>query len=258
MMVIRKNFKVRLLALVTTFAMLLSILSPVSAGADTEFDGYFGITSQDVNVYADETFSSKIGTVYANEGFSLLYFFGRYDYGYYGAYIEYSTPSGARRGYVDWLEAHASIIAPSCIAMVTETSNLYYGTNTSQYQVSGTVYTSELVAVLARNGDWAYVDYNTTSGRKRGYMSFSHLKCYSRSDELSDLYTYNKAGTDMDVSGTFNVRSGPSDQYPIIGSISNETVKYFTYVNYDGLHQWNYIEYDTANGQKKSGFYIGY
>lgn len=246
----RINFKMRLIGLVTIFALLFSIIPPVSASAADEIDGFFGMALEQINVYSNASLSTKIGTIYAYEGFSVLNYYRTY------AYVEYSTSSGAKRGYIKW--ENAQMLDPSCIALVTKTSNLYYGTNTSTYQVAGTVYSGELVAVLAKNDDWVYVEYNTTSGRKRGYMSYSNLSCYNRPAAFIDLYTYKKEGSEMYISGTFNVRSGPSEQYPVIGTISNETVLYYTYVTTAGWHEWKYIDYYTSNGQRKSGFFLGY
>lgn len=245
----KKNFTLRILGAMLVIAMILCIVPNPNVHAATGFDGGWGITNSTVPVYSNAAFSSQIGTIYSAEGFSVLNHYGSY------AYVEYSSPSGAKRGYIRW--NNASIKDPSCVALVTRNSNLYYGNNTSTYQVSGSVYAGEIVAVLAKNDDWVYVEYNTTSGRKRGYMSYSNLDCYNRPGWFSDLCNYDNKGRDWYVSGTYNVRSGPSTQYPAIGTVSNETVKYFDIETTGGYNEWHYIEY-TVNGtsQKKSGFIL--
>ena len=242
----------RLLSLAIALAMLFCILPPASANAATGFDGKWAMTeSNSVPVYGNSSLTSRIGAVNSTEGFSLLYW---YDYNGTCAYIEYSTSSGAKRGYIRWDGGNMFYQDPSCVALVTRNCNLYYGTNTSAYQVSGSVSSGEIVAVLAKNDDWVYVEYNSPSGRKRGYMSYSNLDCYNRPSWFKDLYTYQNSGYDKPVSGTYNVRSGPSTQYPAVGTISNEVVKAFDTYTIGGVHVWTYIEYNTANGQKKSGF----
>lgn len=217
------------------------------ANAAENYDGSWAYSYESQSVYSDYTGTNKIGTVYAYEGFTVLYHTAGHPY------IEYSTSNGAKRGYI--LGSSIAYMSPSCVAKVIRTSTLYYGNNTGVYQASGTVYSGEFVAVLAKNDNWVYVEYNTNSGRKRGYMQYSNLECYNRPGVFEDLYMYGNSGYDQYVSGTYNVRSGPSTQYPIIGSISNESVLVLDSYSMDGVNEWAYIEY-YVNGtsQKKSGF----
>ncbi|HJJ13113.1 MAG TPA: hypothetical protein OIM48_07455 [Clostridiaceae bacterium] len=140
-----------------------------------------------------------------------------------------------------------------CAAMTHSNVTVYNGVNGSK---SGTIYAQEGVTVLnfLDNG-WAYVEYNTTSGRKRGYMSYYNLTCYNRTSVFPDLYTYNKNGDDMYV-GSYNVYAGPGVNYAKVGSVANETVTIFNNFQ-DGRIEGAYIEYYvTGTSQKKSGFIL--
>lgn len=244
MLTLRKRTCALILALVT----IVSIFSVSTVYAAEDYDGSWAFATSTTPVYSNPVGGSQIGTIYGYEGVTLLKREGS------SCYIEYSTPNGAKRGYVQY---GLSFMDPSCVAKVTRTSTLYYGNNTSVYQASGTVYAGEFVSVLAKNDNWVYVEYNTNSGRKRGYMSYSNLYCYNRPDVFLDLYNYNNAGYVDYVNGSYNVYSGPSTQYPIIGSISNENVTFLDGYSMDGVYTWSYIEY-YVNGtsQKKSGFIL--
>lgn len=245
----KKSFAIRILGIVCAFVMALSIIPTSKVHAATGFDGGWGITHAAVPVYSSSALSNQIGTIYSAEGFSVLNHYGPY------AYVEYSSSSGAKRGYIRW--ENVSIKDPSCVALVIRNSNLYYGNNTSAYQVSGSVSAGEIVAVLAKNDNWVYVEYNTPSGRKRGYMSYLNIDCYNRPDIFSDLYNFSKPGSDLPIRNTCNVRSGPSTNYPVIGTVSNEIVKSFGYETTGGWQEWTYIEYYVSGtSQKKSGFIL--
>lgn len=242
------TFKKRLMSLVLTLMTVMSVIPAATVNAAENYNGGWAMADQTISVYSDVSCTTKIGTIYQHEGFTMLN-----NLGYNKAYVEYSTSSGAKRGYVSGGYGYMN---PSCVAVVTTSSTLYYGNNTGTYQVAGTVYSGELVAVLAKNDNWVYVEYNTNSGRKRGYMPFTNLSCYNRPGIFRDLYNFKNSGWSEYVSGTYNVRSGPSTQYPAVGTISNENVTILGSESTGG-YTWSYIEY-TVNGssQKKSGFVL--
>lgn len=246
--------KRRLLVFFPILVILFLAISVSSVNA-ANYNGAYGMMYSKTTVYSDLKCTKKIGTVYAHEGVTILNFTNNQD----GKVlkIEYSTSKGAKQGYIRQSGGNVGYLDNTCVAKVTKKSDLYYGNSTSKYQKSGTVYEGELVVILAKNGSWVYVEYNTKNGRKRGYMSYSNLVCYNRPSIFSDLYNYNNSGTKEYISGKYSVYSGPSEKYPVIGYVNNENVTWFS--NYsDGSIEGAYIEYN-VNGstQKKSGFILG-
>lgn len=192
----------------------------------------------------DTSISTTLGTVYAGEGLTVLY-----DYGYSGsngsyriAYIEISTSTGTKRGYVynDQLDNTGY---NSSVARVTATSPAYSGPDSSYVKLGGAYY-NEFVSILAKDGDWVFVEYNTSSGRKRGYMSYSNLYNYNHPGMYNDLATNHglKQATQQ-----LTVYGGPNSNNANIGLIYNQEV-----VSLFGVERgYAYIEYSTTNGAKR-------
>lgn len=141
--------------------------------------------------------STTLGTVYAGEGLTLLY-----DYGYTGdngsyriAYIEISTSTGTKRGYVynDQLDNAGY---NTSVARVTATNSAYSGPDNSYVKLGGAYY-NEFVSILAKEGDKVFVEYNTTGGRKRGYMSYSNLYNYNHPGWYNDFATNQRFKTSI-------------------------------------------------------------
>lgn len=260
------KFKIRFLSLLmailsvvtlipgtTTFAASADEIAPRAIGG-TGCGQYYAYFS-DLDVYADSACTIWKGKIYRYEGFSVI----GLDLWYLE--VEYSTPNGTQRGFIPKESPDEFILPDSCVARVNSTATLYYGASTTAHPTSGTVSTGELVTVLAKNGDWVYVEYNTNAGRKRGYMLYSTLTCYDRPDSFPDLYSYNNAGTTHYYSGRHTVYSGPSKNYASVGYIQDEYVTLYAEFDYDGFGEgtsW-YIEYNvTVNGQllRKSGWIV--
>lgn len=120
----------------------------------------------------------------------------------------------------------------------------------------GTVYTSDIVAVLSVSGNWTYIEYDTTSGRKRGYVAWGNLQYFDDGvNYWSDFY-FNDSGYTQYVSGYHTVYAGPSYRYFNVGSVSNENViiKGVFQRNTEGAPAY-FVEYNvTGTSQKKTGF----
>lgn len=192
----------------------------------------------------DLSISTTVGTVYAGEGLTLLY-----DYGYVGdngsyriAYIEISTSTGTKRGYVYNDQLNAPNYNTS-VARVTATNPAYSGPDSSYVKLGGAYY-NEFVSVLAKEDDWVFVEYNTTSGRKRGFMSYTNLYNYNHPGAYNDLP--NKQGLKQ-ATQQLIVYGGPNSNNANIGSIFNQEV-----ISLFGIENgYAYIEYSTANGAKR-------
>ena len=90
---------------------------------------------------------------------------------------------------------------------------------------------------------YAFVEYNTTSGRKRGYVRYSDLSNYY-------VRSYNKNITHQSLKKAtkeLTVYGGPNSDYASIGTIFNQEVVSFI----DTERNYSYIEYTTSNGAKR-------
>lgn len=119
----------------------------------------------------------------------------------------------------------------------------------------GTVYAGETVSVLARTGDWAYVEYNTSNAmRKRAFMPASNIVFYN-ANSLSGLYQ-NNGGSNYPVSSNITVYSGPSNKYPTIGTIfASDNGQVRSYGNFmgDNGRTMLFVSYP-ASGSTKYGY----
>lgn len=244
---------IRILAFVLVMASVITLMPAFSmnASAATSYSGGMAVMgSSSAPVRSSPSSSaSVIGTVYAFETFTVL---SDSQVGWY--WIEYSTPSGAKRGYISSASCRGTT-ATSRLGQVKSTATLYYGPNTSTYLASGTVYSGEFVSIVGvgEDVDWAYVEYNTTQGRKRGYMRYSNLVDYNDWRSVSGLYT---SGSYEWNDTAKTVYAGPCDTYPVTGSIGNENITVCSAVSYNGTF-YQYVIY-TVDGtsQKKSGWVV--
>ena len=238
------NIKKRFVSVLVTLLMVLTIVPTTTAHAAT-YIGDQGYAKAKLNVYK-KVDGDVYGTIYKNEGFTILNYLSNN-----WIHVEYSTSSGAKRGYVKRTSSNVKVEQTSFVATVTKDSSLYYGNSTSKYQKSGTVYDGEVVTVLDTSlSGWAFIEYNTNKGRKRGYMSSYESKLDFDENVLAAGLPIEDADEDRTVSGYKDVYSGPSKQYPSIGSVSDETVWRFKIS--DGVY---YIKYKVDGTTKlKSGY----
>lgn len=245
-----KNRMVSLLLVVIT---VLSMIPTCVTNAATGYNGGGGAqTVENMNVYSDAACTSKKGSLYDNEAFTVLYGYGN---GLY--YIEYSTPSGSKEGYIslgqhDYINDYTN---NTCVATVNVNTYVYYGNNATTYVRAGTVYTSERVVVYSRYADWSYIEYNTSTGRKRGYVPASSLTYYNEPAVYEDFYLDN-LGTTKWISGYYDVYTGLSYRFDKAGSVRDESVVVRATVATDLEGGYaDFIEYNVAGtNQKKTGF----
>lgn len=243
------------LALVTVFSMIPA--TDVSA-AEVISSTYYGggaIADHTYTVYSSTSWTNAIGTLYYNEGYTVL--MQDQPMGY--LWIEYSTPSGPKRGYIQ-VPVDDAAARGDAVAQVAVNSTVYYGRpdysgTYGPYQVAGYVYSGEFVAIWAKEDDWAYIEYNISGGkRKRGYVKYSNLTVYNRPGIYPDFPSSNVPWVEYQ-SGRQYVYSGPTSMYPTIGYVENENVTVFDQYWQDGDTFVKYIEYSTSSGTK-SGFLL--
>lgn len=244
------NIKRRILCILMAVIMTMTIVPTITADAATPYNGGQGYANTKLNVYKQIN-GDLYGTIYKDEGFTILRLLEDN-----WIYVQYSTSNGPKKGYVKRTSSNLEHIGGTCVAKVIKDSNLYYGNNTSTYQKSGSVYTGEIVTVLNRSGGWSFIEYNTNSGRKRGYIKDTCLSCYNDSGKIISDIVIGNSGTRYYVDGFKDVYTGPSTQYKPIGNVSDEEVRRLLVIR-RGSQTWRYVKYKVdGTSQYKSGYIL--
>lgn len=229
-----------------------------STGGEEDFYGEFCYAKAKTTIRSTQNFSESVpgfGTIGQYEGMTLLY-----SYEYFGnviSFVEYSSSNGTKRGYMYESEIVKPLSNRSCVVRATAKKVTYSGPDSSVYANLGAIGVNELVAVLAKEGDWLYVEYNTNSNRKKGYITTSDITYYHRPSSFPDFYRTthaNKRDENAWVTARENVYAGPNTTYANIGAVNNEHI-----INYKTNSSSNapltYIEYwITGSSTKKAGY----
>lgn len=247
-----KKFTTRFLALALCLVTVLTIVPAMRANAAAPYhNGGLGIARTQQTVWTDTSTNTRVGSIYAHEGFTILENWG-------SAYVrvEYSTSSGTKTGYIVnpniWTDSN------SCVASVNTSSNVYYGQEGAYlYRKVGAVSAGEDVVVLASQAGWDYIEYNTTSGRKRAYIEHSKLTWRNNPATVRDL-PCNEHYPDkyINVSNGTTVYAGPSEQYFRVGTVStSDNPLYYCWEFSQFGSTYVYVEYEVDGSNiKKSGF----
>lgn len=221
-----------------------STVSSISGAVhEQNFTGGYNYSDSELDIKSCYLFDYAInnGTIYAEEGFTELQQY--YEDGKWVSLVEFSTPSGTKRGFVNSSSMHITNVKDTSVARVIASSSPAYAGPDNSYVKLGGVYDNEFVAILARNGDWAYSEYNTANGRKRGYIKYSDLSNYQSRTYPADKkhISLKKATKELSVYG------GPNSNYANIGTVFNQEI-----VSHLGTERnYSYVEYTTANGAKR-------
>lgn len=217
----------------------------------------------DVRSYDIESQSVSIGTVYNTEGITCLYDYTNSD-GEKVSYIEFSTGSGTKRGYVktSYMDEPINYYEnghhyDTTVGYVKYDVNLSMGVGNGYVNTGLALSKDEYVAVLGKENNNLYVEYNTKSGRKRAYTTTDYI-------ELTRHYTDGALNWYPDLPVLYGqkvsnvaqtVYATPSTQGATIGSIDQGEAVY-VYMNHkfnDSNNTYSYIAYNTSNG-KKTGY----
>lgn len=185
---------------------------------------------------------ANAGSVGANE--SLTRFDGVKS-GYF--YVEYATSSGTKRGYISAGQLYGRL--EGIVAIAKTATNFYYQPGTASLKV-GSVSAEEYVVLLEkdRDSDWILAEYNTSSGRKRGYAT---LSSFAATESVAALPNMARPAGYAVANSAQSVYFGPSTVYAKVGSISqNEIVSILS-----EKYNYTFIEYNTSSG-KKRGFVV--
>lgn len=232
-----------------------SVVSSYSGGELTEEDFYGGYcyatTELDVRTCDDFSLTAPVGTLFKLEGCTFLF-----SYEFNGnniAFIEYATSSGTKRGYV--YAKYLKFPCETIVCIAKENISVYGGPSNSDYARFGTIYQNELMSLLAKEGNWIYVEYNTTKGRKRGYVDWTKVnpRDYTAGTYFNDFYVAPSNSACHINDEVVSVYGGPNKNYANIGSVNCENVICF-WTN-DSIFDFTCIEYVvTATGLLKRGY----
>lgn len=225
---------------------------------EEDFYGEFCYAKAKTEIRSTQNFSETVpgfGTIGQYEGMTLLY-----SYEYFGkviSFVEYSTSNGTKRGYMYESEIVKPLSNKSCVVRATARKVTYSGPDSSVYSDLGAIGVNELAAVLAKEGDWLYIEYNTNSNRKRGYITTSNIVYYHRPGLFPDFYRTTNAGQKDNnawVTARENVYAGPNTTYANIGAVNSEHI--INYKTNSGSNEpLTYIEYwITGTSTMKAGY----
>ena len=263
----KKTYVFRFLAVMMSVLSLLGVFSettafaasnnavPAAANVAISTNSGWGInmTGRSIQVYdtVDLTTSTGNRQIYNQEGFTIINAYSNYNPWRYE--VSYSTPNDptGRTGFISGVAGVEVNIKRAFGTTITYATNVWYGPDTSSYQRVGSVSSGEIVAALAESGDWVYIEYNTTAGRKRGWCKKNTMLFVN--NRVSDVPAGAK-GENYDASfGYKTVYAGPGNQYATVGQIGTnnqlESVHVLATYKFTGI-TWICIRYSTSNGYK--------
>lgn len=256
----QSKFTTRALAFFMSLLMIVSVIPvfAITAYADVSPDRTgWGITSEKITVYETKEFTnSNYGSLYKGEGFTVTDV-NKNSSGEVYYEINYSAtnyPNG-KSGYIKESDKFLYSYKTAAKGTVKTSTNVYYYALGTSQRV-GSVSAGETVAVLARNtGDQiVYIEYNTTSGRKRGFCSASCIDFSDLGKNFPEQFTagdfvpgYGQIVNKFrDYYGYKRVYSGPGEAYIDIDYVdSNDNVWVFSeFWSIPNKQLWAYIAYE--------------
>ena len=244
---IRSRILSAILALVCVVG-LLPVAPAFAASTDT---GGYAMSGASQVVYADEACTTQHGSIGNYEGLTVLYVRGNV------AKVNYSTAanSSGKTGYLKYPNFRINDISRTCVGTVKSNVTVYGGPQAVSALKLGSLSSGEIVSVIYSESGWYYVEYNTTAGRKRGYVQAAYITAEYPSRLSGFPQSRGPVMPSPDGLRAQSVYGGPSEEYATIGSISNnESVSVYAVVD-NGMDAWYYIGY-TASGYPKFGYIL--
>lgn len=139
--------------------------------------GYrYANTSVDIKSRGLYSVSVSYGSVSNTEGVTLLYDYNinNGNEAYQVGFVEYWTGSGMKRGYAKMQYLNNPYTTK--LAKASSKKTTYTGPNSSRFTSgTGAIGQNEYVCLLGYTGDYIFIEYNTTTGRKRAFCNKSDL-----------------------------------------------------------------------------------
>ena len=241
--------KSRILSAILALVCVIGLLPATHAFAASSDTGGYAMSRGTQIVYSDASCTTQIGSVGDYEGLTVLYVSGNV------AKVNYSTASSGsgKTGFLKNPNFRINNISTTCVGTVRNSVTVYGGPQTVSALRLGSLSSGETVSVIYSENGWYYVEYNTTAGRKRGYVQSSYITAEYPS-RLRGFPQSSGAITGYSAPAQY-VFGGPSDEYATIGSLSNnDWVTVYATVD-NGQDVWYYIGY-TASGYAKFGYVL--
>lgn len=268
-----KKLSVRFFSFLIVIVMVCTISSVTAFAASPTTVSGWGYAYNTITVKKLDL-SGNEGTIYAGEGFTILGLSNK-DLDNDGSNeqcftVEFASPYGVNGTKVGYILAYTNCyidMSHSKCATVTTSTSVWYRYDTSNYPTIGSISSGENVCVLGEkyyNGNsWYHIEYNTSSGRKRGWCLASCLNVVNNGANITTEYhNYGITnGSSQNYDKLFyyhTVYAGPGTGYAITGSIgtttSQEAVHVISEYTLNNQH-WYYITYyASALGKYKSGY----
>lgn len=245
------NIKSRFMAIIFALVCMVGLIPVTTAHAASYNTSGYAMSGAKQKVYDDvncTVFNNR--WIYDYEGITVLSISGSsYE-------INYSTTKDAsgRTGYVKNPNFRINDLGSTCAGTVNTSTNVYGGPQIATALKMGSLSAGEKVAVIYSESGWYYVEYNTTAGRKRGYVQAA----YVNADYPSVLGRFPQSGGPLEgfSAPAQPVYGGPSDEYGTIGSISSgDWVTVYKKVD-NKMDVWYYIGYPVSGGLAKFGYIL--
>ncbi len=246
------KIKSRILSAILALVCVVGLLPAVPAFAASSDTGGYAMSGSYQVVYSDASCTTRIGSIGDYEGLTVLYRSGNV------AKVNYSTSSSGS-GKTGFLKnpkfRMEGQLNTTCVGTVRNGVTVYGGPQAVSALKLGSLSSGEIVAVIYSESGWYYVEYNTTSGRKRGYVQAAYITAEYPGRLSGFPQSRGPVMPSPDGLRAQNVYGGPSEEYATVGKIfDNERVSVYAVVD-NGMDAWYYIGY-TASGYPKFGYIL--
>ena len=221
--------------------------------------GGYRYANSNISVHScdDTDISITTGSSLSNtEGVTLLYDYTYSDWtgkSYRIAFVEYSTSNGLKRGYVK----NDNLVNPFSSSLIKSPAKVitYTGPDSSKFSVdTGAVGLNEYSCAIGYSGNYIFLEYNTTSGRRRAFAKAEDLNVSISSLSISSLPEI-KYNVTYSSSLKQDVSSGPGACYTLCayrGAVGKNEVVYKPVSNNPVYEQlgFSFIVYHVGSAYK--------
>lgn len=252
------TIKTRFMAILLALVCVIGLAPMTVAHAATAGSSGYVMSAQALTVYENEACTQSKGTIFAYEGFTVLDVKNVTGVGtVYRVNYSTSKSGSGYPGYVKNPNLYVNDLSTTCAGTVNSSVTVYGGPQIATQLKLGSLSAGETVAVLNSESGWYYVEYNTTAGRKRGYVQAAYINADYPSVLRGFMQTTNQHNAwPLTANGT--VYGGPSERYAPIGSLNSSGEAVTVYRTYQyGADSFFYIGYKVNNtGLVKFGYIL--
>lgn len=244
----RVGFTRRFTLLTLVLAMVAVFFAPTTTVTAASNEHGFGLVwSDSAAVYATPG-GTIVDRIYSSQGVTVL---GEASDSQGNGYYKINYNTSRAYAYVKMGDIIEYPMTDS--AQISQNYSVWYWNDASKFQTTGSVYKGETVALLGVSDYWYFIEYNTSNGRKRGYVPYF---CVSRNGSYDVVRIPKYVGTN-NVEKTYDVYSGPSRKYVKIGTVyANELVDFYSDDYRYGNTHAEHIGYSVPGQAMKAGYIL--